>query len=250
MNKLDKILEELNLAPATRKVYFSLLEEGEASARTLANRTVIARTSIYDHIKNLKDIDLVYEKDIAGKTFYSVQDPRRLENLLKEKIELLSEQKEMLTKELPRLISKSNSTQPKIRFFESSDGIQQMLKDILWHDNITLEIVWAYEHMLEVLGEDFMTWFNTRRVRNKISIKALWPNRSADNKKHIFNKSDDLVNRRYLSKKMSPAMSYIIYENKTIFLSSAKEAFGFIVDSKEHADLMRMQFATMWEISQ
>lgn len=249
MNNLDKILAGLDLAPAVRKVYLSLLEEGDASARTLASRTTIARTSIYDHIKSLKDLDLVLERDTGGKTIYSVQDPRNLENLLEQKIESLNKQKEILVNELPKLIAKIDSIQPKIRFFESGEGMKQMLKDILWHDEITLDIVWSYEHMLEVLGEEFLIWFNTRRVRNKISVRALWPAETAKNKKHIFSENDKLVSRRYLSKQPAPTMSYIVYENKTIFLSSACEAFGFIVDSKEHADLMRMQFEVLWEAS-
>lgn len=249
MNKLDKILAQFDLAPATREVYLSLLEEGEASARTLANRTNIARTSIYDHVKYLKDIDLVYEKDIAGKTFYSVQDPRRLENLLQEKITQLNEQREMLVCELPRLLAKSNSVQPKIKFFEGAEGIEQMLKDILWHDHITLNIVWAYEHMLEILGQDFLRWFNERRLRNQITVKTLWPSEMAKTKNHIFADNDELVERRFLPKNMKPEMSYIIYENKTIFLSSGKEAFGFMVDSQEHADLQRLQFEALWQLA-
>lgn len=247
MKNLDKILSGLNLAPAVRKVYLSLLEEGDASARTLASRTTIARTSIYDHIKILKDLDLVLERDTEGKTIYLVQNPRNLENLLEEKIESLSNQKEILASDMPKLIAKTNSVQPKIRFFESGEGMQQMLKDILWHDNITLSIVWSYEHMLEVLGEEFLSWFNTRRARNKISIQALWPQSTEKNKTHIFYNNDKGVERRYLPNKQAPAMSYIVYENKTIFLSSSSEAFGFIVDSKDHADLMRMQFEVLWK---
>jgi len=101
--------------------------------------------------------------------------------------------------------------------------------------------------MLEVLGEDFLEWFNQRRVRNNISVNTLWPHCTQKHKTHIFSDNDELVTRRYLSKKLAPAMSYIVYENKTIFLSSSNEAFGFIVDSKEHADLMRMQFEVLWE---
>ncbi len=44
-------------------------------------------------------------------------------------------------------------------------------------------------------------------------------------------------------------MSYWMYEDKILFVSSQKELFGFIVQSKDFTDLMRVQFQAMWNIS-
>jgi len=40
-----------------------------------------------------------------------------------------------------------------------------------------------------------------------------------------------------------------MYEDKTIFISSHKETFGFVVQSKDFAELMKAQFDAIWKTS-
>jgi hypothetical protein len=44
-------------------------------------------------------------------------------------------------------------------------------------------------------------------------------------------------------------MGYWLYEDKVAFLSSEKEGFGFVVQSKDFANLMKVQFEEIWKIS-
>jgi hypothetical protein len=44
-------------------------------------------------------------------------------------------------------------------------------------------------------------------------------------------------------------MGYWIYENKVAFISSTKEAFGFIVESKEFVEMLSSQFELVWKAS-
>ena len=41
-------------------------------------------------------------------------------------------------------------------------------------------------------------------------------------------------------------MTTIIYDAKVAFVSSKREAFGFIVESREFASIERMKFAALW----
>ncbi|KKS83544.1 MAG: Transcriptional regulator, TrmB, partial [Parcubacteria group bacterium GW2011_GWA2_43_11] len=58
-----------------------------------------------------------------------------------------------------------------------------------------------------------------------------------------------LVERRYAKAGQAFRMSYSIYDDKVVFISSAKEAYGFVVQSKEFAELMLMQFELLWSNS-
>lgn len=245
MDKLKSALDDLGIIESAQKIYISLLRDGDAAARLLSKRTGITRPSVYDQIKELRAKGLIAERNMEGKTYFSASDIKQLDRLLEEKIEKLETGRNTLNEVISQL-AKTQSTQPKIRFFEGSNGAQQLLKDILWFDNITLSIFWPYQEMLEILGTDFLQWFNERRVRREIKIKTIWPYSEMKKSKHIFTGNDDYVARKYAKPNQVFSMGYLIYENKTAFISSAKEAFGFIVESNEFADLMKMQFESLF----
>lgn len=230
-------------------MYLSLLHEGEAGARMISSRTGITRTSVYDQIEILKDRGLVADYTTEGATTFQVRDPEQIVRLLKEDIDVTQGHIEYAQNILPTLRKKATSDQPRIVFFEGREGVKQMMKDMLWHDGITLQIYWSYGEAAKVFGEDFLLWFNDRRIKNKISVRAIWPRAMKKKKDHIFSGHDELVERRYLTCTDVPAMSYVIYEDKVLFLSSAREAFGYVVTSREHAALQRVQFQALWNTS-
>lgn len=247
MNTLQETLGEIGIPDPAQKIYIALLTDGEATARTLSLRTGITRTSVYDQIRILRDQALIVEKLVGNATFFAIGDTRQVSVLLNDRIERLSSQQDSLDETLRSIMKTSRSTRPKIRFFEGEDGMRQLMKDILWYDDITLRIYWAYEKMLHVLGEEFLLWFNERRKSRDIPIRTIWGS-AEKGKTSIFDDGED-VERRYISRKDAPTMSYIIYENKVAFISSQKESFGFIVESVEFTDLISMQFDTLWEKS-
>lgn len=246
MDKLKKVLDELEISASAQKIYLSLLREGEATARTLSKRTGVTRPSVYDQIKELRARDLVGERDIDGKTYFAPLDVRRLEQLLSDKIESLEEGRKDLRENMNALLAATQTPQPKIRFFEGEEGLRQLMKDILWHDSATLSIYWPYQQMVKILGAEYLQWFNKRRIKYDIAVKTIWPYKDKNKKDHIFKGNDDLVERRYARSDQIAQMGYLIYGDKVAFISSTKEAFGFIVESKEYAELMTMQFAALW----
>lgn len=247
MQPIKDILTSIHVPAPAQTIYLALLENGQATARTLAHRTGITRTSIYDQIKILRAKGLIVERSIEGSTLFEIGDARQLSILLGDQAEQLHAQQTYLEKNLAALIDKSQSLQPKIRFFEGPDGVKQLLKDILWHDDVTLYLYWPYAQMLDFLGEDFLLWFSARRTAHGIPIKTIWGHSSGKIKKHIFAMDDADVERRYLMQKDVSSMGYIIYDNKVAFISSTKESFGFIVESVEFASLQKMQFDILWK---
>ena len=250
MQKIREILDGIKVPFPAQKVYLSLLADGKATARTLSHRTGITRTSIYDHLKVLLQKSLIIERDIEGAALFEVGDARQLSVLLEEQAEKIGAQKEYLAKNLNSLVAKTQSVQPKIRFFEGRDGARQLHKDILWHDDITLFVYWPYEHMLHFFGKEFLLWFNARRKARKILIKTIWGHSAGKIQKNIYADDGPDVERRHLAQKNIPAMGYMIYENKVAYVSSHKESFGFIVESAEFAQLQKMQFDSLWKTAE
>lgn len=247
MDRFREILNNLGIQQSAQRVYVSLVKDGEATANVLAKRTGITRPSVYDQIKELRKKDLVVERAVGGKTFFAASDVRRIDAMLGDRIERLSSDRELLADTLASFMKQAKTVQPKIKFFEGKEGAQQLMKDILWHDDITLSIFWPYQQMREILGDDFLQWFNERRVKRHIAVKTIWPNKERKSKDHIFVENDTYVTRKYAQPNQVCDMGYMVYDNKVAFISSTKEAFGFIVESKEFAALTTMQFESLWK---
>ncbi len=246
MEIISGVLEEIGIPKSSREVYLSLLKHGESTAQTVAKRTGITRTSIYDQIKVLKKYNLVVERELDGKTYFGAGDVRQINHILEDNIERLEMGKQILNKNMDSLIKQAHTVQPKIRFFEGREGVQQMLRDMLWYENITVSMCWPYTHMLEVLGKKYLEHFNKRRIKEHISLRTIWSYGERTKTKEAFAGIDTLVKRRYAGKKQTFHMSYSIYDDKTVFISSSKEAYGFVVQSHEFMELMQVQFELLW----
>lgn len=244
---LNDILKSLDIPLTSRKVYADLLQNGEATARMLAERLSLTRPSTYDHLELLKKKGLVIEKKVGSRSFFGIDDTRQLGAMLDETIERLSTQKAMFDTMLPELLAQDRTESPAIRFFEGKLGLTHLLNDILVQNVKEVYTMWPYAEMLAVLGKEPLTRFNERRLQEKICIHTLWPHGQKMTNDHIWNGKDALTERRQAPKGVSWKMGYTIYGNKVSFISSQKEMYGFIVSSRDFAELMRVQFDALWE---
>lgn len=164
--------------------------------------------------------------------------------MLSDRIDRLEQSREQLSAALPLLEAGLVTVVPKIKFFEGKDGVKQILKDIMWHDHITLHIIWPYTEMEHVFDAAFLQWFDERRKVRQLSAEVI--TNCSD-----FEKSPTLLTGgkkdvlRSLSKDVILPMATIIYDAKVATISSQKESFGFIVESKEFSNLERLKFASL-----
>ena len=127
---------------------------------------------------------------------------------------------------------------PKIRFFEGEDGMKQLMKDLMWHDGAMVETTWNDTEIKKIFDSAFLRWWNERRVTRKIKITWLCPKGTKKTDvPDFYNSALDTIVPVAHSK--APLMTRLVYANKVACISSQKEAFGFIVESKEFATLER-----------
>jgi sugar-specific transcriptional regulator TrmB len=248
-NSLETVLHSLGLPVPSQKIYRELLEHGETTARFLSEKLGITRPSTYDHLALLIKRGLVVEKKKENKTYFAADDVRHIEQALSSSIETLEAHKKTFQTMLPSLLKQSSQEAPKIKFYEGREGLAFLINDILWCKNETIYTLWPYEEMLQVLGKDVLTRFNDRRLQRKIEVQALWPHGSKQAKDYIWSGKDALSKRKHAPKEMQFEMGYTIYGDKVSFISSRREVFGFIVQSKDFAELMCSQFEVLWKAS-
>jgi sugar-specific transcriptional regulator TrmB len=248
MEKIKAALRRLELSDNEQAIYLSLLREGQAGARVLAARTAITRPSVYDQLKSLITLGLVVELDIEGKALFAAADIKYLDALLADRIDRLTQSRESLAESLSELQLSLETVTPKLRFFEGGEGIKQLLKDIMWHDNTTLHIIWPMAAMNEVFDGAFLRWFDERRQKRHLPVHVLWPFGTKVATQTLFT-TGEKDSSRVLVKGASIPMASIIYANKVANISSSAEAFGFIVESKEFATSERVKFDALWRAS-
>lgn len=249
MNNLEKVksaLRRLDLSDSEQTVYLSLLSSGAATARILSSRTGITRPSVYDQLKTLRELGLVVELEVENKAHFAAADIKHLNALLEDKIDRLEQSRNFLTEALPSLRDSLETVDPKVRFFEGEEGVKQLLKDIMWHSNSTMQVYWPAQQMNRLFDATFLSWFDARRATRKLSIQSLWPHTTVNSTMNLFTSLPKDCPRT-LPSCTAPKMAYLIYSKKVAFISSSTEAFGFIVESTEFSTLQRMQFTALWK---
>ncbi len=248
IEKIRSALRRLDLSDHEQTVYLSLLSGGSATARVLSSRTGITRPSVYDQLKNLKELGLVVELEIENKAQFAASDIKHLDALLLDKIDRLEQSRNFLEEALPSLRDSLETVDPKIRFFEGEEGVKQLLKDIMWHSDSTIQIYWPAKEMEGLFDSKFLKWFDDRRATRKLVVQSLWPHSTGKSDIKLFKQLAPDTQKK-LPKCTPPKMAYIIYDKKVALISSTTEAFGFIVESTEFSELQSLHFQTLWQIA-
>lgn len=249
---IDKTLEKLGLRDDEVKAFIYLLENGEQTAGNLAKRTGLSRPSLYGFLNKLKEGGLVIESQKNGIKTFHASSKEKIQSLLDEQIEELEKGKSDIEKVFTEIGKSNIATIPKFQFFEGVEGVQHVLKDMLLYRDIETKAYWPIKSMIDILGESFFKHLNKERIQRNIYTQAIWPeNQSVDIKKHPYLGVGDSFLReiRIAPKEIGFSMGYWIYENKVAFISSRKESFGFIFESKELVEMLSSQFDLIWKQS-
>jgi len=250
--KINQILDLFNLRSLEKEVFRICLESGMIGATSLAQKTGISRTSVYDVLKSLMKNGLVVESQKNGVKFFVVQKPEKIELLIEEKQKEVLIAKTALETFKNEYYANGKSFKPRLQMFEGQEELRQMMKDMLLYRDITAYVLWPVEKIIKLLGHDFYQEFHKKRAERNIQIKVIWPNSQvAVRTKYDFLKNDKELKReiRLAPKNIDFSLGYAIYANTVRFISSQKENYGFLIESQEMAEMMKKQFEIIWENS-
>lgn len=249
MNTITTMLSTLGLPERAQAAYLDLLTHGAASARVVASRLSVPRSSLYDHIRPLLELGLVVERSVDGKAVFAIHDIEDLDRLVAERLDSLTFLRKRFATEKATLTAKADATPPRIKFTEGKEGVNTLLKEMLWDAADIIETVWPYEEMLNIFTAEDLDLFNRKRIKQNIALRSIWTGQVPTGKSHLWRGGDYLVERKVAPKKYSAPMGYSIYGDKVSFISSAREQYAFVVHSADFAALMRAQFTALWQES-
>lgn len=250
---LDRVFERLGLTNIEAHVYLTLLD-GVSSAGNLAKKLGIARSTLYDNLANLQHRGLVTQSERKGVKVWAAESPERVQKILEDEASnwnrVLSDYQILL----PSLKARESVDliTPRFSYYEGIDGVKRVLSDMLLYRDIRTFALWPVKDTVELLGDEFFFELNRVRVRQNIFVRGLWPaDKVLDLKKYPCFGSGDAIKRelRVTPPQIECSMGYWAYQNKVAFLSSKKECFGFIVESRELLQMLETQFNVIWQVS-
>lgn len=246
---LEEKLRKIGLQPKEIAVYLTSLRLGPQTITSIANRTNIQRTTVYDVFKSLIKKGLASKSTRGGVMYFQVLDPQNLVSYLEreknEYVRKLTKEQQEIAEIIPALKSLENplSTKPKVKFFEGEKGMRQAYEDTL----TSSEPIRAYANVEEMHKglPNFFPEYYARRTEAGIHIRAISPDNETSKERQKQDKKElrkmKLIPRdRY---HFSPEMN--IYDDK-VLIASWQEKMAIIIESKEIAELHKSIYDLLW----
>ena len=252
---LDNIFNQLQLKKEHTLIYSTLLESGPLAAGKLAKRLNMPRSSLYGFLEDLGQKGLVLQSEKLAVKIWQAAPPEKVREVLNDQINQIEKAKSSFANLLPDLQAKQKTDfiTPKFTYFEGQEGLRQIIKDVLLYRDLRTQAFWPIKDMVDAIGKEFLEQYGTKeRIRRNIHIQVLVPkNKMIDIKENPFFGNQPELKRdiKIAPQDVDYSMGYWIYGNKVAFISSKKESFGYIVESKELRQLLKTQFELIWGIS-
>ena len=254
MTDLYKTLSHLGFEATEVECYAMLLQTGAMQVAMLAKRLGLARTTVYTMLDRLSERGLVRESSRKGLKIFVAEPPDSLGHIFSQRISALEKAHKEFIQVLPELRSKRAqvATAPRLSILEGREGLQNLLRDMLMYADIQTCAVWPIKKMMEVLTPDFFALHNKERIKRNIYTRAVWPAAEvvAIEENPFLGWGESFKREiRVAPASVSYVLGYWIYANKVAFLSSARESYGFIIQSDELAQTLGAQFELLWQVS-
>jgi sugar-specific transcriptional regulator TrmB len=245
MDDVKVALAELGLAPKEAETYIAMLELGPASVQDIAKKAGINRTTTYVMMEGLKKHGLISTFERGKKTVFAAENPQLLIDILTRQSDTIQAKKNKLEASLPRLMAIFNTIddKPKVRFLEGEASYQEIIAEVVKHQEEIWELYAVDEPLLEMIR---MTQTHQRRVeltrrtkgRALISIKPgnMLPYFDT---KHIQVREMDWGKHPFTG-------DITIVGNKVYVFAYKGRVITIVIDSKEITDIIRAIYEMAW----
>lgn len=247
-NTLMEIAEKLQLIGLTKReseIYLTLLESGPLTPTSVAQKTKLKRPNIYDIVKSLSDKGLVNFVYRQKRRLIGACPPQILLDKTKNQFDIAKEIMPLLL-----TLNKTQTFKSSISYFHGPEGIKELIRGYLNSKNKEVWFLVSPMDANNLLGEEFVDRLIRDRIRKGIKIRSLRP----AEKENFWEAQETsegklLTSSAYVPPKYTFSLSMGIYDDITFFFSSKKEGFGFLIDSPEFTQVMRMFYDNLWNNS-
>jgi len=248
MTNIKDFLKKLGLSNKEVEIYLTGLKSGPVKASLLSRKTGITRQHTYDILKTLEARGFVSKSGTGYGQQFIMQDPKNLKGLLdkeKRKIEKLNLTLDKLMPEFESFFA-HNGMVPKIKFYEEIDGIKEMLEDTLNVKNKEQLYVGALADLIEVIGKEYLDNWVDRRITKGVFSKTVRIKSKEIVEETYSGEAKYLREIRFAPEDFKISQTIVMYDNKVGIISSKQECYGFIIESEEFNNSIKMFFNLLW----
>ena len=243
MNEAKILKEAFGFSPKEAKIFSTLARFGEMNVTTLAKRTNIKRTTVYNILPALISNGFIDRARSGGRTVYFVDDVRNLSQVLEERQINLQELVKSIT-----TTSRPFDTKPKIRVYEGCGGMRRFYQDIITSSAIGSEILTFFGagDLDAFLGHEIVAEYVQKRIEKGIK------NRIIINEGVVAERWKDTAKKELREIKIvhfllnDTSTDFKIYGNKISFLCYHDNFFAVTIENKELSNLQRNMFEMLW----
>ncbi len=242
------ILESIGFSKGEVKVYFALLELGEASIGPLSRTARVTPAKTYPILDKLVEKGLITLTIKSNTKYYQAFNPSRILIYLEEKKKHISEEEEAIKKLLPSLIAKQKvAAQQSTSVYQSFKGMQTL------YDEIIEELVQRKDDFIGfTLGDEYQSIeanlffknYDTKRKGLGIKIKliGLRSQKAFLKREYPTTKYKEI---RYMKQALPTGV--VIYGDRVATFVWKKVPVAFVIQSKETADAYKRFFWDLWK---
>lgn len=242
MNK-ETLIKNLGISEKEARVYLAILELGDSTIKPIADRSGVKRTSIYYFIDHLVELGLVEQAIIRGRTHYKALPPHNLVSLQESRLKEIE-------RALPEFLSIYNvsTKKPHISYYE---GPEQMRNIMLEENRCKKEAlcIWPGQDVINMIGgREFMEELDRTRRANGTFLKVIRFRQKEVTFEGSASGPEHMREIRWATPGTEFPMAICIYDTgKVGFLTSQKEGFGIMIESKELEIAMKYLFNLFWQ---
>lgn len=235
---ITSLLQNIGMSDNEARLYLAAIEEGVASAQSIARRAKMKRTTAYSVLTALVQKGFMHTTKAGSKTRYAALAPRQI-------AERIQEYHQEFLAQLPSLeaIYNKRQTKPKVTFFETPDSVQRLFHDMLTRD--TTHILSLHSERFLSLPLDFINGFFREKAKRGILSRRVTPKTS----RWMYHQSRDkaeLAETVMLPTDLfHPGVDIFLSQQKLIFFF-ADDMMALVIEHEALSTALRQVYELAW----
>lgn len=250
MNEPEIYLQKLGLSESEVTVYLRMVA-GALSARDIQKTTKMKRPTIYYALNSLEKRGLISKSGKEGDATFKLAPYERLMAIAKERENEAMYLTESIGELIPSLRSLPNSKmeKPTVSFFEGVDAVKHVIMDVMYAKNRKVDVIAPAKNFFWGVGEEFLRKYIEERRRRKILARNLWEVEidTMEFKKYYSDFSEVRMMPEAMREKFSTTI--MLFDDKTLYISSYENAYAILVNSQEHNDTLSALYEGLWAVA-
>ena len=252
MKQLDTHLTSLGLSPSEASIYLAGLQRTSSGVHELSHLTGMKRPTVYHALHLLEQKGLATKKGMGRRLVYVMQSPERLRDTLQEQAQALEAKRETLEALIPLLVRPASglSAATQVQHVETIEGMKTLVDEALYCKSRRWDIIAPKRNFFSEMDPAYAKTFMTARQGREIRTRSLWerPDKTLSTDRRLTEQEIQQRNPRYLPDIFRGRFTstMLLFDDKTLFLSSFQDCHGVFIQSQEVHDLLTTLFEGMW----